>query len=187
MIESIFPTPLYSNIASDNLLADIQKEISNVVEKTKLDYKSDWGKTHKISSLSNNIIQDNNLINFKMFLNENLHDYLTQLGFDANTTHRLESWITLLDTDDYGHIHDHGNADVSGVYYFQTNEQDGDIVFYNPAPQFDMSTILKASTWRHKPMIGKMLLFPGYLKHGIFRNETTSTRISLSFNIFFNK
>ena len=122
-----------------------------------------------------------------MFLNENLHGYLTQLGFDANTPHRLESWITLLDTDDYGHIHDHGNADVSGVYYFQTNEQDGDIVFYNPAPQVDMSTILKASTWRHKPMIGKMLLFPGYLKHGIFRNETTSTRISLSFNIFFNK
>ena len=36
-------------------------------------------------------------------------------------------------------------------------------------------------------MVGKLLMFPSYLKHGILRNQTTDTRISISFNVFFKE
>ena len=43
----------------------------------------------------------------------------------------------------------------------------------------------RAEVWEHKPEVGKILLFPGWLKHGINTNNTDNIRISLSFNICF--
>ena len=187
MIENIFPTKLYFNIAKEKQLSNIQLEISNIIKDVQVDYNDEWGKTHKISSLSKSVIDHYNLKNLKSFLDENLKEYLKEISYDGNTKYKMESWISLFNNNDYGHIHDHGTADISGVYYYKTNEKDGDIVFYNPVIQVDMSTCFKKESWIHQPRIGKMLLFPGFLKHGIFRNETNDKRISFSFNIFFNK
>jgi ectoine hydroxylase-related dioxygenase (phytanoyl-CoA dioxygenase family) len=34
-----------------------------------------------------------------------------------------------------------------------------------------------------QPKIGKLIMFPGYLPHGVERNGTTDDRISISFNV----
>lgn len=187
MIETIFPTLLYVHIPQEQQLKQIQSEIANTIDKINSEYNEDWGKTHKVSPLADNIIAKHSLVGFEQFIKQNLDSYLNQLNYKGSREYRIESWVSLFNTDDYGHIHDHGNADISGVYYFQTNTQDGDIVFYNPTVQVDMSTCFKSNNWKHSPTVGKLLLFPGYLKHGIERNQTTSTRISISFNLFFNK
>lgn len=187
MIEPIFPTLLYINVAEGKQLVDVQSEIALAIQNINLDYNSEWGKTHKISSLSNNIIDQYNLNEFKKFLQQNLDQYLNDIQYYGKKEYKLDCWVSRFDTDDYGHTHNHGNADISGVYYFQTTQTDGDLVFYNPAPQVEMSTCFRSKTWRHQPMIGKILLFPGYLSHGIYRNQTDQTRISISFNVFFNK
>ena len=182
MIENIFPSPLYIAIAEGSDLADIQYELRRVVDEIPIEYKEQWGKTHQVSKLSNNIIEQYSLTSFKTFLNHNIKEFLgTEMPYE------IESWVSVYKPDDYGHIHCHGNADLSGVYYFQTNNKDGDIVFYNPTVQADSSTLFSGQTWKHPPHIGKLLLFPGYMKHGVNRNTTQDTRISLSFNIFFNK
>ena len=187
MIETIFPTLLYVHILQEQQLRQVQSEIENAIKKIIPIYNQDWGKTHKVSSLSDDIITKHNLVAFEQSIKQNIDIYLNQLDYKGNREYKMESWVSLFDKDDYGHIHDHGNADISGVYYFQTNSQDGDIVFYNPTVQVDMSNCFKGGSWKHSPTVGKLLLFPGYLKHGIERNQTTSTRISISFNLFFNK
>ena len=37
----------------------------------------------------------------------------------------------------------------------------------------------------HNPQVGKMILFPGWLQHGVNVNNTDNIRMSLAFNIHF--
>jgi len=187
MIEEIFPTPLYSDIVNGDKLNHIQSEISNCIKKIDVEYKDDWGKTHQLSSLSGNIIEQYNLKHLEKHIDDCLKQYLEEINYVKYKEYRMKSWIAVFNPDDYGHQHDHGNADISGVYYYRTSTKDGDIVFYNPTVQANMSTVFVGNTWKHKPMTGKLLMFPGYLRHEVQRNQTNETRISLSWNIFINK
>lgn len=187
MIENIFTTPLYYHIANGERLKNIQSELSDCIKKIKVDYNEDWGKTHQLSPLAGNIIEEYNLSNLKSHIDEHLNLYLDGIFYPNNRNYRMESWIAVFNPNDYGHQHDHGNADISGVYYFKTNIKDGDIVFYNPTVQADTSTVFMGSTWKHKPEVGKMLMFPGYMRHEVQRNRTNDIRISLSWNVLINK
>tara|TARA_B100000959_G_scaffold87349_1_gene92641 strand:- start:5185 stop:5769 length:585 start_codon:yes stop_codon:yes gene_type:complete len=194
MIESIFPTPLYFNIAKDQELKDIQSEISNIINNIKYDYIIRWGKTHKMSFAPSDaepdVIAQYDLTNFKNFVQQNIYEYLDNLNYQGNREYKMESWVAAYELNDYASIHDHGNSDLSGVYYFQTNTSDGNIMFYNPASQVNMTTCFKNSdleSWTHPPQVGKILIFPGYLRHGVLRNVTADTRIAISFNAFFQK
>lgn len=187
MIENIFTTPLYYDITSGERLKNIQSEISNCIDKIKIEYNEDWGKTHQLSSLSDDIIEKYNLSHLKNHIDEHLNIYLDGIFYPGKRDYRMESWIAVFNPNDYGHQHDHGNADISGVYYYKTNINDGDIVFYNPTVQADISTVFMGSTWKHKPEEGKMLMFPGYMRHEVQRNTTNDVRISLSWNVLINK
>ena len=45
MIEPIFPTLLYINVAEGKQLVDVQSEIALAIQNINLDYNSEWGKT----------------------------------------------------------------------------------------------------------------------------------------------
>ena len=95
----------------------------------------------------------------------------------------MKSWFSKFENGDFGHIHSHLPWDISGCYYFKTQHDDGKIFFEDPKPH---RLLFLSSRWEHKPIEGKMLLFPSWLQHGIHRNLTKNTRVSFSFNIFFN-
>lgn len=187
-VENIFPTPLYINFLTGQKLDIVQKEIKDKLDKVNFLKKDEWGDTHYLSSTKFNecIIQKLKLINFKNFLKDNLKKYCEYIKFEFKE-YSCISWITLFKKNDYGHVHCHGNSDISGVYYFNTNEIDGDLFFHNPNPCMEVVKCFSHidSSWKHKPQIGKLILFPGFLKHGINRNTTDSERVSLSFNITF--
>ena len=186
MIESIFSTPLYFNFAEDQILTGIQSEISLCIDDIKLYYVEDWGKTHNISS--DDILEKHDLANLENFIEHNVYEYLDDLQYQGSREYKIKAWVAVFETNDYGHIHSHGDADISGVYYFQTNTTDGELTFYHPAAQAELSLCFDHKTIQyHVPMVGKLVMFPGYLKHGIFRNQTTDTRISISFNVFFKE
>ncbi len=187
MIENIFPTPIYYSIV-DNLQT-VQEEISNCIESIEFGINSRWGKTHYLSdpTFKTNFIQKYNLNNFKKTLDTHLTYYCSEMGLSCKPYKITSSWMSLFRKNNYGHIHNHGYVDVSGVYYFKTNEDDGKIFFLCPTPSMESSFLYQdlAVRWEHKPIVGKLLLFPGWLSHGIQTNETDDDRISLSFNINF--
>ena len=132
------------------------------------------GKTH--------LIGDANIgEKFKEELSKHLFKYCNTLRYDLKKYKIYESWFTKLEPNDYAYVHDHGDADISGVYYCKTSGSDGKIFFASPLP----SGKLYANNQRFTitPMNGGLLLFPGWLKHGVTRNESNNDRISLSFNI----
>ena len=88
----------------------------------------------------------------------------------------------------YIHQHDHGNYDISGVYYLKTNGEDGQLYFPSPhrllAGNFIISRIV--DYYQHLPLEnGVIAMWPSVLLHNTEPNQTDHERISASFNIKF--
>ena len=120
-------------------------------------------------------------------IDKHLKEYCSEIGYEYKR-YKIDSWLSKFGKGNYAHIHHHGITDISGVYYYKTNGNDGKIFFETPNPFLDtqLCYLRYGETWEHKPQEGKILLFPGWLRHGVRTNETDNTRISLSFNIYFN-
>ena len=185
-IESVFATPIYfANI--DNIL-EVKKEFEEVEKKLKFyDTPEMWGKPQKLTTINfeDDIIENKNMKVISQVIDENLKIFLDALNFPEKK-YKMTSWITSNSKGEYAPVHNHLNADISGVYYYQTNEKDGSIFFVTPTLAMTNSIFTKFSDNIYvKPEEGKLLMFPGWLQHGVSANTTDSIRRSLAFNIYF--
>jgi uncharacterized protein (TIGR02466 family) len=187
-IELIFPTPLYYSYVEGEKLNEVQKEILNVYNKIEWKSPPDWNDTHDLSTdnFETDDIEKYDMVAFRKMLHEELEIYCEYLNYEIKK-YRIESWFTKFKPGDFAHNHLHMPAHISGCYYLLTNGDDGDIYFENPNSCVTSTLCYRktASRWTHKPEVGKLLLFPSWLRHGVFKNNTNSDRSSFSFNIFF--
>jgi len=193
MIENLYPTPIYYEIVKN--VNPIQEEIKSCIKDIKFFQKKTWDPSLLLSNeLDKNILQTHKLRLTEKEIFSHVKKYMAALSPQAlylfhhsfkNNTTRIQSWFTLSKKGTVGHIHNHGYVDISGVYYYQTNEKDGNIFFECPNKLLEASQCYYplAERWEHQPLVGKLLLFPGWLPHGIHYNNTNNKRISLSFNI----
>jgi uncharacterized protein (TIGR02466 family) len=197
-IEGWFPTPIYHSIVEGPAFTQIQNDFANVVtllnQQAGFQHNPGWlPKTHKLSDITftKNLIEDYNLRAFAQELLKHISLYTAQLGCPASKVSEFkitQSWMTNTGPGEYAHTHNHGSADISGAYYYKTNGHDGSITFMNPVSQF--STYLLehvANDVSYTPQEGKIILFPGWLDHGVPENKTQDDRISISFNINFRR
>ena len=187
MIEHLYATPVYSNFAKD--YQSLNYHIDKVIDKVDFNYKKEWGATHYISTdfmKRINIIKKLGLNKIEKEIDTHLRNYCNDLDFTMRD-YALESWFAKFEKGNYAHIHNHNPADISGAYYYKTNGEDGDFFFESPNPYLEITKCYRqfSQRWKHKPQEGKILLFPGWLKHGVKTNNTDNTRISLAFNIYF--
>ena len=131
--------------------------------------------------------------NFCRFVEQCVINYAQELGMQAMIPFAItESWFTKTSKGQHAPMHSHGNSDISGVYYLQTNGNDGALVLKNPMTCTNNNIIMFLSNmkWGQKRMPlkeGLLLLWPAFLEHGTFVNETPEDRISFSFNITLSK
>ena len=189
MIENLHSTPIYGDVVSG--YNAINSYLDKIIDDVNFNMKSDWGSTHYISTnfdpnTQPNIIDDYNLKEVYKEIDIHLERYCHELNFPI-MDYNMQSWLSMFKKGNYGHVHNHVDADISGVYYYKTNGEDGNIFFESANPFLEISKCFMniAEVWEHKPQVGKILLFPGWLKHGIKTNNTDNIRISLSFNIYF--
>ena len=124
---------------------------------------------------------------FDYVFNVHLRNYCKEIGFQFREYTRT-SWLAKTEPNGHTHVHDHAWSDISGVYYYQTNNKDGNIYFIPPTPAYTSLCFQKfAGRWEHTPVVGKLILFPSYLMHAVQTNSTDDTRISLSFSINFKR
>jgi uncharacterized protein (TIGR02466 family) len=103
-----------------------------------------------------------------------------------------QSWFNYNDTDSSHHTHMHDNSIISGVIYF--TETPSDIVFFRTyptntiklIPNVKKSTKFNCDTVKLKISKFDMILFPSSAVHGVDKNISSNTRISLSFNTFYS-
>jgi hypothetical protein len=80
-------------------------------------------------------------------------------------------WFNINAPGNYNDWHNHGNREIVGVVYINTNPNFGDIVFENGK--------------RITPNIGDFIIFPSEINHRVEVNQSNDLRISIAFN--FNK
>ena len=127
--------------------------------------------------------------NFCRFVEECVIDYAQELGMKAMIPFAItESWFTKTSKGQHAPLHAHGNSDISGVYYLQTNGNDGRLALRNPlnCANSNFISFINSMKWGEKLMPlkpGLLLMWPAFLEHGTFVNETPADRISFSFNV----
>lgn len=108
---------------------------------------------------------------------------------------KLFGWMNSNPPGGYNAPHTHPGAHWSGVYYVtQPDVEDGRsgmIEFLDPRSDLPNWRLLDAPAFQLKktlrPMPGDLLLFPSYLVHWVYPNDTDAERISVAFNATFGK
>lgn len=184
-VEYFFPTPIYFSMVENK--DPIQQEIKN--------YVSMLGGAELVNPWGDTVLTTFKYGNYDRVLDKTPHlleeikkhcrEFLTKLNHHNLTVKVRESWCNIGGEKSFQHFHIHGESDISGVYYYQTTGSDGDIVFRNPSlvNRFHRLTYNIDNSVNYKPEVGKLLLFPSFLEHAVFHNNTVNTRISISFNI----
>lgn len=104
-------------------------------------------------------------------------------------------WININSHGSFNRPHIHQDSIFSGAYYVSTDGLDGDIHFIHPAKTHqyhikedtvDKFTNFTSSSYRTKPAVGKLVLFPSWLEHYVEPNVSNHDRISISFNSNFS-
>lgn len=103
-------------------------------------------------------------------------------------------WANINPTGAKNTPHTHPNNFLSGVYYVVTPGTSGRIQFQDPRPQ---AGVMMPPTAQPSPYVsnevtveakpGRFVLFPGWLVHGVPTNTTEQDRISISFNVMFDR
>ena len=184
-----FPTLIFLKKSFDDEFEQIQKELWDTYNS--LDFHH--GETDHDLSLSedgslfnDNVLSRYNCVNFLSFVHDCLMEFMDELGCDDNREYYLkESWFTRTSKGQKAPLHDHGGIDISGVYYLQTNQEDGSLIFCNPHRGRTSNFLygVSDSTQKLPPEEGLLAFWPGLMYHTTEANKTDSERISVSFNI----
>lgn len=195
MISNYFPTPIYDANISLDLTNKLETYSNSLLTKDEFRIPPGWN-SHHISEFSfNNKCKDSILLET---VNEEISHHVTNYikGFNSNvgnnypsTFEITNSWFTLTKKNNFAHMHMHSDADIAGVIYVKTNGDDGDLYFLNPnkVSQYSRTFSNIDPMIFYKPERSKIILFPGWLEHGIQHNLTENYRISFSFNIIFER
>jgi len=114
-------------------------------------------------------------------------------GYDPSSCFTvLENlWINVNRKYHSNSVHIHDNSFVSGAFYLKAGPGQGNINFYKSysqdyavasAARISKYTQINNSAIAFTPETGKLIMFPGWLPHGVEQNETEHDRISISFN-----
>ena len=112
---------------------------------------------------------------------------------------KLDSlWININGKGHSNNLHHHPLADLSGVFWIKTPIDCGKIEFSSPH-NFVQGKELKISNPKYAednnvfasyyfdPHAGSVLIFPSFLYHQVYPNNSNEDRISVSFNLLFHK
>ena len=189
-IEPAFVTPIYRGRVNE--YDEIQSELESCIEEIEFGMVSGWGSTHWLSdpTFNSNLVSDFNLDKFATEIDIHVKNYCQSVGYRPKDGTELKyriisSWFALFKKGNYAHIHNHGQSDIAGVYYFKKSGDDGNLFFCTPNKAIDSSVLLKTGRMVVNPTEGELLLFPGWLDHGVQTNDTDDERVSVSFNIRF--
>lgn len=97
------------------------------------------------------------------------------------------SWVNFNSQGESRIQHVHPGHQLSGVYYFRVNEDQGGIVFQNPNPIANICDFPSGNIFPYMtnviPFRGDIILFPSWLSHGTVENRSNDERISIAFNV----
>jgi uncharacterized protein (TIGR02466 family) len=102
----------------------------------------------------------------------------------------LNAWVTAVKQGGFVASHNHNPIPVAGVFYIKAEHGQGNLYLENPNDLFIGRAPYKANSgyvpqrfnYEINSVSGKLVLFPGWMKHFTKENTTNDTRISMAVN-----
>ena len=133
-IQPIFPLPIFLDEAEGSEYVDIQKELTDTKHTLKFNDSGSYMILNENPFNSNFLIESGCHHSIK-FINKTVDKFVTSLygeyDKDIFKWEILESWMTKTIKGRCAREHSHGSYDISGVYYLDTNGNDGNLIFTN--------------------------------------------------------
>jgi uncharacterized protein (TIGR02466 family) len=199
IIENWFSIPVYVSDITGDTLSSIQQELTIAYDDLLINNEFQphtLTKSHLLSdpTFSTNLLDTYSTDFFKNTLTTHVLNYMKLIDSNIGNARSLDynisgSWMTLNQENSYAFVHTHNDSDISGVYYYKTNSDDGNLFFSTPNKLMTSSYCFNHHNQAvdYTPVVGRIILFPGWLEHGVRTNLTTNERVSVSFNINFKR
>ena len=189
----LFPTPVYQSVL----------EFRPSELKFMIDYVSDleWasdkdiyeGPNGETTKLEADLLSEPELENLRKKIDEEVYTFAKslQIDFSKHGLKRINSWGNLQRKGNYIKEHRHNNTQFSGVFYLQTPENSGDIIFTTRnatwinsywEPSVTGYDDLNSFEKRFEPQESGIFLFPAHLDHYVTPSNSNLERYSISFN-----
>jgi uncharacterized protein (TIGR02466 family) len=183
MIYQLFPTLIFEKLVTEPVLSSLQEQIytalsnETFIKITELEYPriGNFSGTGGVIDLDKNFIEDNNLHILQNVILETVTEQFNGVKIIIK-----DSWVTKFLPGDTAQIHDHRSDVLSGVYYIKATGNEGNLKLMNPLTH---DNFVKDLSFEIIPITGKLVLFPGWLKHQVLQNNSANERISLAFNL----
>jgi uncharacterized protein (TIGR02466 family) len=136
-------------------------------------------------------IENPNLKSLLDWITEQGKLYWKTLGLSSNLTpYVLQAWATAVKRGGFVASHNHNPVPISGVFYLKCNPNQGNLFLENPLDLLIGKSALQASdktptrlNYEVQAISGKLVLFPGWMKHFTRPNDTDELRMSMAVNI----
>ena len=189
----LFPTPVYQNC-----LEFRPSELKSMIDYvSNLDWASDKdiyeGPNGETTKLEADLLSEPELENLRKKIDEEVYNFAKslQIDFSKHGLKRINSWGNLQKKGNYIKEHRHNNTQFSGVFYLQTPENSGDIIFTTRnatwinsywEPSLTGYDDLNCFEKRFSPQQCGIFLFPAHLDHYVTPSHSEEERYSISFN-----
>ena len=152
---------------------------------------STYQNSGNVTSNERYILSNKRMSDLNLFIHDAIQTYVDQVIKPAHEVkfYVTQSWFNYTESFGHHHAHNHGNSIISGVLYFNADDQYDNITFFNPRKErivFAQKefTPLNSNSWRMPAKTGMMYLFPSDLFHEVGQKYGENERISLAFNVF---
>ncbi len=189
-IEVLFPTLVGISKGDDAIIYAINDEVLRRKEDLNRLLSHSWG-DNVLSSFNNekNIFALAGLQHLRKFIEDSVLQFvhMTRRDKDWKIDHQYtQSWINVTKKFGYQERHNHDRnvegVSISGVYYFSTNQHDGELAIFPCDMQYK-----QFENYVIEPEVGKLVLFRSDVFHRVGPNLTDTDRVSFSFNYLLNK
>ena len=180
----LFPKPV--------LISKYHKDFSKELEYVKsLEHKLNEKSQKEYAKQSTNtfLLDEPELASIREFIETYLKFYVHNVLECTDELVITQAWSNICEKGKKHHEHVHPNSIVSGVFYFQINENLPPIEFRNPNTHSFNLNIQKQNNFNSATFLlplnsGELILFPSNLTHSVPENKADLPRISLAFNTF---
>jgi uncharacterized protein (TIGR02466 family) len=192
-IHQLFPTVILTETIGRAFTKDEMDFCIN--NQYRVDQSTSFESPHSISlTIDHAVLEKPELATVKEFLMQQINHYMFEVMrvSDEVTFHISRSWFVKSLIGNYVRRHNHPNSILSGVLYFKTSKDCGNLMLYDDnssmfgSMQFGYSSLtpLNSSHVSIPPTEGNLVMFPSRVLHEISVNQSYEPRYSLAFDVW---
>ena len=190
VLHNLFPIPVVETLLDEvdlKTLAKISLDMSKSEKSVTKSNRGGWQSKDIKSMIENDLFRP-----FFVALETEVVRYLKTIKTPPMREGNCNTWINVNGYKDFNLTHTHPIAKVSGVFYIQVPKNSGSLILQHPGSDLVEAywsaypkefSDFNYTSYEVKPQEGKLVLFPGFLRHTVLPNlNKKEKRISISFN-----